>query len=370
MHFRLPFLMIVLTTLTITACNVQRSGAGAMAGGHVPTAVVERGSIVVKLEETGEIMPVRDVDIKTKVGGKIVRLYVQENDVVQAGQLIADIEPTYEELSKISQIQRGLKQAEIRLKDARRTVEEQQRLFDQDFTTRNDLDTAQDELVLAQLNYDDLLRQYDLIKEIDLDASIWRVKATVAGTVISLPVEVGEMVRSDIGSYSEGTVIATVADLQDMIVAASINEVDISKLELGQEATIRVDALPYRTYKGHVSQIAAMTQYEDNVKVFPIEIAIDDSDEALRPGLTANITIIGETRDSILVVPIRSIFSDRDGMDIVWRYKNGAIADSAVVRTGINDFTRVEIIEGVAEGDSLALSEPTAPGRQVSIQFN
>ncbi|MCD4829065.1 MAG: efflux RND transporter periplasmic adaptor subunit [Candidatus Cloacimonetes bacterium] len=357
---KLIFIMMI-SLILLAACNIKPPGLNG--DGPIQTTLVKVGSIVVKLEELGEIRPLRDVDIKTKVGGKIVRLHVRENEVVTYGQLIADIEPTYEELSKISQIQRGLKQAEIRLKDARKAVEDQRLLLEQNYSTRTEFENAEDELALAQLNYEDLARQYELISEIDLDASIWRVTATAAGTIISLPIEEGEMVRSDIGSYSEGTVIAKVADLGEMIVAASINEVDISKLSLDQKVTIRVDALPYREYHGRVSQVAAMTQYVDNVKVFPIEISIDDADEALRPGLTASISIVGETRDSILVIPIRAIFVNRDGMDIVWRYENGAIIDSVIVKTGINDFTRVEIIEGVAEGDSLALSEPRRRGQ-------
>jgi len=365
-------LAIVLLLIALVGCKVKTTG---MKPGQqdLQTATVEKGSIVVKIEETGVIEPVRDVDIKTKVGGKVVRLFVHENDKVALGQLIADIEPTYEELSKISSIQIGLKQAEIRLNDAKRDVEEQRQLIGKYYTSKNDLKEAEDELVLAQLNYDDMLRQYELVKEIDLEASIWHVKATAAGTIISLPVEEGEMVRSDIGSYSEGTVIAVVADLQDMIVSTSINEADIAKLHLGQEAGIRVDALPYMEYKGTVTQIAAMAQEVDNVKVFDVDIAISNPDAALKPGLTANVTIIGEKRADIMVVPIRAIFADRDGMDIVWRVENGAVTDSVVVKTGINDFTRVEIIEGLKEGDTISLTEPARAGednkQEMTVSF-
>jgi HlyD family secretion protein len=134
--------------------------------------------------------------------------------------------------------------------------------------------------------------------------------------------------------------------------------VDISKIEKEMKVKIQVDAYPYEEYSGSISKIAAMAITHNNVKVFPVEIEINNVDEKLKPGMTANITIIGEERKDIIVVPIRCIFSDEEGQDIVYKVVNDTIGENIPIKTGINNFQQVEIIEGLAIGDSISFTEP------------
>jgi HlyD family secretion protein len=182
--------------------------------------------------------------------------------------------------------------------------------------------------------------------------------SVASGTVISKLVEEGEMVVSSVSSYSAGTVILKIANLERMIVKTKINEIDISKIHIGQKVKIKVDAYPYQQYFGEIIKIAAMATDFSNVKVFPIEIEIEKVDEKLRPGMTANVTIIGEERKDILVIPIRAIFSDETGQDIVYKVENDSISGSLPIKTGINDFQQVEIVDGLEEDMEISLSEP------------
>lgn len=355
------FALLVLT-LVFTGCDFAKEKTPQLTG-KIESMEVESGEITVRLEETGVVEPIREINLKTNIGGEVVRILVEENDRVRQGQVIAEIEPSYSELRQINTIQYNFKQTEIALNSAREDLIEKETLFKKDMIPKRELDDAEDALELAELNYKLAREQFEAIQDLNLSGSTVKVTASASGTVIRRMVEEGEMVRSDIGSQTEGTVLAVLADLSRMIVSSSINEVDISKISMNQRAEIQVDAFPYKSYSGIVSKIAAMAVEENNVKVFDVEIRIEDPDVNLRPGMTANITIIGESRKDIVVIPIRAIFSNQQGQDIVYRVKNGKPGKPQPVKTGINDFQNVEIIEGLAVGDSISLSEPAVTPR-------
>jgi len=125
----------------------------------------------------------------------------------------------------------------------------------------------------------------------------------------------------------------------------------------GQKASIKVDAYPHDMFSGIINKIAAMAVDQNGVKVFSIEIKIDETNEKLKPGMTANVTIKGEVRKEIIVIPIRAIFSNATGDDIVYKVENDTTKTSVMIKTGINDFQNVEILEGLNVGDKISLSE-------------
>ena len=335
----------------------------------VSSVEVERGSISVILEETGDIYPIREIDIKSKVSGKVLKFYVDEGDYVNNGDLIAEIEPDFNQANQIASIRNNLHLTRLRLDNAQKDYDRKQVLFERQFVSRDEVDQALDDLETAPINYQSALQQYELIREIDTDGNISRIVSTSSGTVIQKMVEEGEMVVSSTSSFSDGTVIVKLADLNQMVVNSYINEVDIAKVFIGQQANIQVDAFPYDRYSGEVSKIGAMAITRNNVKVFPVEIRILESDIPLKPGMTANVTILGEIKENILVIPIRAIFSDIEGQDIVYKVENDTISTSALVKTGINDFQQVEIIEGLEEGDRISLVEPSTPPATSSANF-
>jgi RND family efflux transporter MFP subunit len=331
------------------------SGKGNFERGGRSKHVVKRGSITVKLEETGEILPIKEIDVKSQVSGKIIKLYIEEGDYVNKGDLIADIEPDYNQAERIANVKSNLKLNEIRLRNARKDYEDKVKLAE--YISENELSDSEDRLIEAKLNYNNAVAQYELIKEIETEGSISKMRASASGTVIKKPVEEGEIVVAGSGAYSAGTVIVTLADLERMVVSASINEVDISKIKKGQAVSIKLDAFPYEKFSGKISYIAAMAINNNNVKVFPIKVEIDNVDSKIRPGMTANITIIGEDKKDIVVVPIRAIFSDENGQDIVYRVQRDTLITAKMVKTGINNFQEVEIMEGISVGDTISLIE-------------
>jgi len=215
--------------------------------------------------------------------------------------------------------------------------------------------------------------------------------------VIERSVNEGEMVSSSINSYGEGTVVMRIADLNRMIVKSNINEVDIAKFRLKQKGTIKLDALPYEEFSGEIVKIAPMAITENNAKVFPVEISINATGQQVKPGMTAAVSILGDTREHVIVVPIGAVFADENNQDIVYLIPKPAAkapstekSDQAkkpegkkakgpkaaepepvptVVKLGANDFQMVEVISGLAEGDVISLKEPSSGAKAGMMMY-
>lgn len=326
---------------------------------ELKTAKVELGEIATQIDITGEIEPETIVEVKSKVSGKIIKFNKNINDYVKNGDLIATIEIDYQQANSITNTRSNLDLAEIRLKWAQRDLEDTRIQYDSGFETKYNYDTAIKDLEQAQLNYDIALEQYKQVEEIDTKGEESKIYASVNGTVITRTVEEGEMISSIGLGNSDGTAIMQIADLSQMIVKSNINEIDINKYKEGQTATITVPANPEHEYNGVITQVAAMAQSVNNVKVFPIEIELLNVDEFVKPGMTAEITIKGESKSDIPIIPITALFSNEKGEDVVYTVENNKVKDTKVIVTGINNLTHVEVLSGIEVGEEVSLVPPT-----------
>jgi HlyD family secretion protein len=340
------------------------------------TYTVKRGDISSRIEITGEVQPKAMVSLKSKVSGKIVKFYADENDYVTSGQIIADIEPDYNQANTLFNTKAMLQKAEINLKNARKDLADKTVLLKKQFISQEEYDKASDALQAAEIEYAQASSQYEMIRDLDVPGKVTHVYATSSGVVIERNINEGEMVQSSLTSYGEGTVIMKIADLNQMIIKSNINEVDISKFKLSQNAEISLDALPYEKYEGRVVRIAPQAIIENNAKVFPIEISINTNGKIAKPGMTANVTILADSRENVLVIPIRAVFSNDKNQDIVYlvtgnttstpatkandKEKTSATPNyvSTPIKLGTNDLLQVEVIEGLKEGDIILLNEP------------
>jgi len=381
-------LLIVIVAVVLTRCGKAKAKNPADASAAATMHTVAYGNIDSKIEITGELQPETVVAIKSRVSGKIVKFYVDENDFVTSGQIIADIEPDYVQANTLFNTKATLQLAEITLAKARKDHQDNQVLLANNYISQSDFDHGQDALKNAEIQFEQASRQYEMIRDLDVPGKVTHVFATASGTVIERSVNEGEMVSSSINSYGEGTVVMRIADLNRMIVKSNINEVDIAKFKLKQQGTIKLDALPYEEFSGEIVKIAPMAITENNAKVFPVEISINATGKQVKPGMTAAVSILGDTREHVIVVPIGAVFADENNQDIVYLIpKPAAKAPSAeksdqtkkpeekkamgpkaaepepvptVVKLGANDFQMVEVISGLAEGDVISLKEPSS----------
>jgi len=365
-------ILLIIASIAVKSCAKAKSKTKANPVA-ADTVKVTRGDIETKIEVTGEVQPETVVSQKSKVSGKIVKLYVAENDFVKAGQKIADIEPDYNQANTLFSTKAMLQKAEITLANARKTLADKHKLREGNYISADELKTAADELKSAEIEYAQASNQYEMIRDLDVPGTVIHMFATTSGVVIERNINEGEMVQSSISSYGEGTVVMKIADLNKMIVKTNINEVDISKFKTGQEAQIKIDALPYEDFHGQVTKIAPMAITDNNAKVFPVEISINATGQVVKPGMTANLTIIGESRNNVVTIPIRAVFSNDQNQDIVYVVPataktpapaakgKAAAAPQGVatpIKLGVNDMEKVEVVSGLKEGDVILLTEP------------
>jgi len=356
-------IVVIVIVVIVVSVTGKKKNSEQEGDKKTSTAVAKIDDISIVLDEVGEIRPVKEVNVKSKLSGRISKMFVEEGEYIHVSDIIAEIEPDMAQAQTLSRIKSTLKTTEINLENAQKDYESSKELYDKSLISDEEWRDAQNALKLAQISYDSALEQYKLVEEIGITETNMKVTAPVSGMIIHKTVEEGEMVVSS-ESYSGGTVLITIADLSQMIILTDINEVDIGKISLGREAKITIDAFPDKKYGGEIIHISPMAAIgNNNIRTFQVKVSIEDNLKELRPGMSANVTIIGKTRKGVVTIPIQAIFQDEDGNDVVYIVKSDTLITSAIVKTGINDLQKVEIMEGVAEGDTISLVEKYDPSQ-------
>jgi len=334
---------------------------------------------------------VAKVDVKSTVSGRVIALHVREGVIVKVGDLLADIEPDVNQAQSLSEVYAGVAQAELRLKDADASYSVQKALFERDLIAREALRDYQVKLEIAAADYKAAQRKYRIVQDRGIPISAnsasqkARIKSPMAGVVIKKDVELGESVMSGVSSFNAGTVLYTVADLSSLIIRVKLNEVDIAKVTVGQPVRITLDAYPQRTFTGKVTFVAPAAELVEKIKVFKVEIELDQLGPEFRTGMSANVEILGEKRDGALSIPLEAL-QRRDGQTVAFQLKKGLKADqirdakdglsgrskfiwlsdhwkeyfnAVPVKAGVATLERAEILSGLTEGDEVALEDPS-----------
>lgn len=271
---------------------------------------VERGPLTATVSATGTLNPVTSVQVGTQVSGQIKELFVDFNAPVSKGQLIARIDPeTFEYRVRQAQAdaeaaRSALGRVQVNLLNAQRELRRTQELVAKDFVSPAELDTRQAAFDLAQAdlkNAQAVVAQREAsLASARVDLGRTEIRAPVDGVVIKRSVDVGQTVAASLQA-PELFVIAR--DLRDMQVETSIDEADVGRIRAGQKATFTVDAFPGRTFAGEVTQIRKAAQNVQNVVTYTVLVSAANEAGALLPGMTANVRIVTDTRESVLKVP-------------------------------------------------------------------
>jgi len=302
------------------------------------TVKVERGEIRSLVTATGTINPVITVLVGTQVSGTIKALYADFNSRVKAGQVIAQIDPAIFEAqveqgranllnaqamlssarANLFNAEANLKKAEIAVADTKRTLDRNIELMEKGVIAQATLDTsranydsavAQREIALAQLEaaksqLESAKAQVEQAKAslriYETNLKYTTIRSPVNGIVISRNVDVGQTVAA---SLQAPTLFTIAKDLTQMQVDTNVSEADIGRIAIGQEATFTVDAYPEVVFKGRVSDIRNAPITVQNVVTYDVVIQVDNRDLKLKPGMTANVSILVAHKDGILKIP-------------------------------------------------------------------
>ena len=352
---------------------------------------VQAEDLQVSVREVGVVDPLVKVDVKSTVSGRIVGLKVREGATVRAGELLAEVEPDVNQAQTLSDVQGSVSQARVSFKNAERDFAQQTALFKEGLISDQVFRLARTTKDLAEEAYKSAQTRYQIVEDrgipISGNASTQkaRVTAPMNGVVIKKGVELGDTITSGVSSFNAGTVVFTVADLASLIVKVNLNEVDIAKVQVGQPVRITLDAYPQRAFTGKVRFVAPAADLVEKIKVFRVEVTLDELTEAFKTGMSANVEILGEKRDKAVSVPLEAL-QRRDGQTVVYRMKEnlspqdiGKAKDGLMgrgkfiwladhwkdyfevvpVKAGIATLERVEILSGLKANDQVSLEDPS-----------
>jgi macrolide-specific efflux system membrane fusion protein len=322
---------------------------------------VSRGNLVIDVVEAGKVQARERVEIKAKVAGQVGSVTVKPGDSVTVGQLLLRLDPTesHRELAravtKLSQARRALAFAETQLSRMER-VHAGRGISDAELdAARADVAHKQFERDLAHVARDgarDQLRYTELRSPID-------------GIVTERNIEPGELVVPGIQAAFDGKPLLTISNLATLIVKSDLNQLDISRVHRGELMTVTLDAVADKAYRARVTQVApaATLPKGKELEVFPLEAEIEDPDADIRPGMTAEVRIRVATHAQVLKLPVEAVAQDAGQHWITRLLPDGngtQVAHKQPVATGASNDREIEVVSGLAEGDSVLLGTGAA----------
>jgi HlyD family secretion protein len=348
---------------------------------HFRMEKVERGDIVTTVTATGTVNAVTTVLVGTQVSGTIKHIYVDFNSPVEKGQLIAQIDPALlqaqvdQARANLFSARANVEKAEATLIDAERTLERSRELFKKNLIARSELDTADTNSLTAKAQVSVAKAQEAqagaALKNAETNLGYTRIISPVNGTVVSRNVDVGQTVAA---SFQTPTLFTIAQDLTKMQVNSSVAEADIGRIQIDQPVEFTVDAYPESPFNGLVSEIRNAPITVQNVVTYDVIVKVGNPELKLKPGMTANVSIIVSSKEGILRIPNsalrfrpyenRDAPADRQKGIGVWVLENGEPKRIAVT-TGMSDGTYTELLSGeIREGQEVIVQSLIKPKDQ------
>lgn len=329
------------------------------------TQTVDRGKVVQVLTANGTLNPVVLVNVGTQVSGTVLKIHADFNSPVTAGQVLAELDPSLFN-AQVKQSEANLNSALASLKLAQTKEARSRDLVAKGFIAPQELDQAVQTLDAARAQVNVARAQLDKDKT-NLRYTV--IRSPISGVVIARNVDVGTTVAA---SFQTPTIFQIAQDLKDMQIDTSLAEADIGAVKVGLPVRFSVDAFADRMFKGAVKQIRLNPSIQQNVVSYNVVVAADNSEGTLMPGMTARVSVTANQRDNVLRVPNAALrFKPKDiAADAkspgrrepgakVYKLVNGQL-QAVTIKTGINDNTFTEIVEGdIKEGDKLVTRETT-----------
>ena len=269
-------------------------------GPRYRTAAVESGSIRSVVSATGTIQPVVQVQVGSQVSGTVSKLYVDYNSRVTAGQLLCQLEPSSFR-AKEAQAEAAVARAEAALKESGRQLRRSRELVKDNYVAQADVEAAEIDVDQKQA---DLKQARAQLQAAAVDLANTTIKAPIDGVVIARSVDVGQTVAA---SLQAPQLFVIANDLSQMQVETKIDEADIGRIRPGLPVTFTVDAYPEMDFEGNVSQVRLEPIVESGVVTYTTVIRTQNKDLRLRPGMTANVTVLVASKDDVLKVPAAAL---------------------------------------------------------------
>lgn len=313
------------------------------------------GTIIKKTVATGSIVPKKEVDIKPQVSGILDKIYVEEGQRVERGQTLAKIK-VIPNMSNLSNAETNLERQQISLRNAQQNFDRQKQLFEQKVISEQDFQDAKVTLDLAKQDVAAARENLQIIKEgtpRNAGSTTTLVKATVSGTVLSIPVKEGASVIES-NTFNEGTTIAQIANMSEMEFQGKVDESEVGKLKPGMDLLLTIGAIEDEQFEAKLKFIAPKGVEEEGAIKFEIKADVSLKEgEFIRAGYSANADIVLDRRDSVLTLEESALIIGK---------KDSVFAEVEVapqqfekrqIKIGLSDGIKVEVVEGLSAETSL-----------------
>ena len=352
--------VVIIVTIIIIAASFVGTGYFLYKKSEKPAVVYEtekpfRTDITKKTVATGSINPRKEVELKSQVSGVIEKLYVEPGDIIKQGDLVAKIR-IIPDVVALNQADADLKTATINYKNAETEKERQYKLFQ--------------EKVISEFEYNQFLLSFNLAKQ-QLEAAENNlqlvkegaskrsgtvsnlVRSTVNGMVLDTPFKEGNFII-ETNTFNDGSTIASVANMQEMIFEGNVDESEVGKLKVGMGLKLDVGALDDDDYKAELEYISPKGVEEEGAIQFEIRAAISLQEGTfLRAGYSANADIVLDHKDDVLALKESTLIFEEDNKVFVEVMVKDQEFEKREVTTGISDGINIEILEGIQEDEEV-----------------
>ncbi len=333
-------------------------------------------TLEVSIDASGVIEAISSVEIKSKASGEVLYLGAEVGDFIEKGYLLAQIDQRTAN-NILDQTKSDLEAANVRLVNAKSQFERGVELHKNSSISDKDFEDIKENYAQAKST---LVRNEVSFENAKISLDDTEVRSPLNGTVISRPVEVGQVISSPTSAFGEGSILMTMADLSKVRVRALVDEIDVGKVSIGQSVSIKVAAYRDKEFIGTVSKIEPQAYVQQNVTTFPVLIDIDNAENLLLIGMNTDVVIEILNKNVSLSVPTMSLRTrkdiytaaavldmDKDNIDKFLEKKVKGenfnkfivIRDSnkgpflTWVKVGVSDLYNVEIVEGLEDGDTI-----------------
>ncbi len=306
--YKKKYIIILVITVIVIAGGLITNGIKNRI--HYETKELKLCTITEVVEASGTINPVNTVSVGSTVSGLIKAIYVDYNSVVKKGQLLAQIDPANFEATvqqnraQISSAQADLARIEAQLEMTRKTYNRYKNLYQKNFIAKSELDQAESDYLsnLAQLGAAKakINQAQATYKTALTNLGYTKIIAPVDGTIISREIDLGQPVAA---SFQAPELFTIAQDLTKMQIEVSVSEADIGKVQEGQEVTYTLDGYPDSVFRGKVTQVRISPTTVSNVVTYSVIVEVNNKDLKLKPGMTANVSIITSKNEDVLCAP-------------------------------------------------------------------
>ena len=302
---------------------------------------------------TGKIIPRNEVNIKPQINGIIAEIYKEAGQMVQQGEVIARL-TVIPDMNSLSAAQSRVRLSEINLKQAQTNFDREKALFEKSLISAEEYEKVEQQLSQAREEYAAAQESLEVIRDgvssKNATSSSTLIRSTITGLILDIPVKVGNSVIQA-NTLNDGTTVATVANMSDLIFEGQIDETEVGSLYEGMPLTITIGALRDYTFDADLEYISPKAVENNGANQFKVKAAVKvDTEHTIRSGYSANAQIELEKADSVLSVPESALEFVKNETYVYKKADDGTYAMTKIT-TGLSDGVNIEVKEGLADGD-------------------